>query len=117
MKQLLETIHKHVKIHCVTCSFKCKGQDPVWFCFAKQGKLVSDISLQVLEAKHERELKVGVLRQQFDGRYQWTPVSEQSTIKVNAVKCTHLEEPCKVVCVFSRHHTKSEINDGSITSF
>ena len=57
------------------------ARDKTRFGFAKQGKSVTNISLQVLEAKHERELNVGVLRQQFGGRCQRTSISEQCTIE------------------------------------
>ena len=77
---------------------------------------MTNVSLQMLETKHERQLEIGVLSEQFGSRYDGPSVGKQCTVKINSMKCTHLNEPCNVVCVFHRYDSKGKNNDGFVES-
>ena len=60
-----ETVDKCVNVGGVTGSFNSTGQHLVGLVFAEEFKSVPNVSLQMLEAEHERKVDVGGLRQQF----------------------------------------------------
>ena len=54
-----ETVNKCVDVGGVTCSFESTGQYLVGLVFAEKFKSVPNISLEMLEAEHERKINVG----------------------------------------------------------
>ena len=56
-----ETVDKCFNVGGVTGSFDNTGQHLVGLVFAEEFKLVPNISLQMLEAEHERKVDVGGL--------------------------------------------------------